>query len=561
MLNDIAFFRYQPDKELENGEYRKILEIPDDELDDVYYHYLSRLIPSIKDLSLKTLLKEKIYNKLLNEGIMFFEDSLNMDIFTQDEKEKLLLKEIKIFNDKMTENTENNNNLILSGIGTIYSILSTFDKKFTEEYINVVFACINNCENIKDKELLNYNALRKMSWMLPDVYIDVLKDFKYQLPKTFLKRLEIDQNPNYTKDNEKLFENERIGIDENISIGLEVEVDNDINNDFSFGNQATYELYRSERDATVPLGLEFKSPVFHDGNDVPKIASFFKTIQDVGFYYDEKQHNCSGQINLGLDYLDTKESILNFYQIYCNCEELLFYISNKEGQLSRQRIYRNSKFKPISELIGKRVIRDTATREELLNELFANHISSKLGLKYKQNTVCIRDLYSKRTARLEFRIPNGSADFEVWKDNIRLYGKMMETAKKIENISKKDYLSEREAEQMNSFVSLLYDVPLEEKQYHLMNLLFEDESLKDIYNKRYHATVREIERTGTNLYDYELEKEIYKEPAFSSVEFFTGDSLDSLAAYYDPETGKIENVDKDEAAFQEYSDHHASKSK
>lgn len=563
MLYLPAFTQYHPDEEKEGGEYRKILEMPDDQIDGMYYSELSNIIPSIKDASLKTALKEKVYNKLLNGGIILFpySDYLNTDLFTTEEKKNLLLTEIKTFNNQITENTTNNNFSISSGVESICSLLSSFDEEFASSYINVIFTCINNCENIEKKELLNYTILRRMSRVLPSVYKSVLADFKYQLPETFLKKIEIDQSPNYTKDNEKLFENEKIGIDKNISIGLEVEVNNEINNDFTFATQTGYELYSKDLDATVPRGLEFKPPVFHDGDEVKKIASFFKTIKDLGFHYDENQNNCGGQINLGLDYLDTKESVLNFYQIYCNCEELLFYISNKEGQLSRQGIYRNSRFCPISELIGKRVIRDTATREELLYELFAEYYTSKLGLLYKKNTVCVRDLNSEKEARLEFRIPNGSADFEVWKDNIRLYGKIMEAAKTIENISKKDYLSEREEEQMDSFASLLYDVPLEEKQYHLMNLLFEDENLKDIYNRRYHATVREIERTGTTLYDYKPEREVYSDPAFSSVEFFTGDTEDVLSAYYDPGTKRIRNVDIDADAFQEYEDIPSHKSK
>lgn len=563
MIDSFPFLRYCQEEEKEDGAYRKILEIPEDKLDDIYYCYLTDLIPSINDLSLKNLLKEKVYNKLLNVGIVFFRysDSLNMNIFNEDEKRKLILKEIKTFNRQINENEKNNNYLILSSIRGLCSLLTNFNNEFSKEYLNAIFASINSCENIKDKELLNYNLLKMIDRVLPLIHEDMLSNFPYKLPETYLKRLEIDSNPNYTKDNEKLFENERIGIDEKISIGLEVEVNNNINNDFYISSQASYESYITDNDATVPFGLEFKPPVFHDGKGIKKIASFFKTIQDIGFYYDQENHNCGGQINLGLSYLDSKESVLNFYQIYCNCEELLFYISNEEGQLSRQEIYRNSRFKPISELIGKRVIRDTVTREEVLNALFVNRSDNELGLLYKKNTACIRDLNDKDKARLEFRIPNGSASFKVWKDNIRLYGKMFEVAKKLENISKKDYLTEREEEQMQSFVSLLYDTSLEEKEYNLMNLLFEDENLKEIYNRRYEATVREIKRTETDLYEYKFKQKIYNEPAFSSVEFFTGDEEDRLKAYYDPETETVRNVNEDIEVFEEYNDKHTFKNK
>lgn len=302
MIDSFPFLRYCQEEEKEDGAYRKILEIPEDKLDDIYYCYLADLIPSINDLSLKNLLKEKVYNKLLNVGIIFFRysGSLNMNIFDEDEKRKLILKEIKTFNRQINENEKNNNYLILSGFRGLCSLLTNSNNEFSKEYLNAIFASINSCENIKDKELLNYNLLKMIDIVLPLIHEDMLNNFPYKLPETYLKRLEIDSNPNYTKDNEKLFENERIGIDEKISIGLEVEVNNNINNDFHISSQTSYESYTTDTDATVPFGLEFKPPVFYDGKEIKKIASFFKTIQDIGFYYDQESHNCSGQINLGL---------------------------------------------------------------------------------------------------------------------------------------------------------------------------------------------------------------------------------------------------------------------
>lgn len=276
MIDSFPFLRYCQEEEKEDGAYRKILEIPEDKLDDIYYCYLTDLIPSINDLSLKKLLKEKVYNKLLNVGIVFFRysDSLNMNIFNEDEKRKLILKEIKTFNRQINENEKNNNYLILSGIRGLCSLLTNFNNEFSKEYLNAVFVSINSCENIKDKELLNYNLLKMIDRVLPLIHEDMLSNFPYKLPETYLKRLEIDSNPNYTKDNEKLFENERIGIDEKISIGLEVEVNNNINNDFYISSQSSYESFITDTDATVPFGLEFKPPVFHDGEEIKK-DSFF----------------------------------------------------------------------------------------------------------------------------------------------------------------------------------------------------------------------------------------------------------------------------------------------
>jgi hypothetical protein len=58
-----------------------------------------------------------------------------------------------------------------------------------------------------------------------------------------------------------------------------------------------------------------------------------------------------------------------------------------------------------------------------------------------------------------------------------------------------------------------------------------------------------------------LKQKIYNEPAFSSVEFFTGDEEDRLKAYYDPETETVRNVNEDIEVFEEYNDKHTFKNK
>jgi hypothetical protein len=153
-------------------------------------------------------------------------------------------------------------------------------------------------------------------------------------------------------------------------------------------------------------------------------------MRAVGYYYDEEYYNAAGQINLGLDYLDTKEAILAFYEIYGNCEELLYYISSEEGQIFRQNVYTSSRIKPLSEIIGKRVVEEDLSREEVIR-LFSNDSSRESGIRgltYKKNSVCLRGT-NKYDYRFEFRIPNGGCNYETWIDNIRLYRKMMEKAK------------------------------------------------------------------------------------------------------------------------------------
>lgn len=107
----------------------------------------------------------------------------------KDEKRKLILKEIKTFNRQINENEKNNNYLILSDIRGLCSLLTNFNNEFSKEYLNAVFVSINSCENIKDKELLNYNLLKMIDRVLPLIHEDMLSNFPYKLPETYLKRL------------------------------------------------------------------------------------------------------------------------------------------------------------------------------------------------------------------------------------------------------------------------------------------------------------------------------------------------------------------------------------
>ena len=93
----------------------------------------------------------------------------------------------------------------------------------------------------------------------------------------------------------------------------------------------------------------------------------------------------------------------------------------------------------------------------------------------------------------------------------------MERAKQIANMFKKEYLTEREEEILSLKIELQdRKLSLEDKLSILMDLLFEDEDIKQIYYDRYSATLRKIRETGTdnysNLYGYH-------EPSFDEVEF------------------------------------------
>jgi hypothetical protein len=340
-----------------------------------------------------------------------------------------------------------------------------------------------------------------------------------------------------------------IGIDPRISIAPEIEANNDYGIQIELDKQNGFEEYVVTKDATVPDGNEVfpRYPFHNTKKDVAKFCALCETMEELGYYYSESMQNAAGQINLGLDYLDTKEAILNFYEIYGNCEELLFYISHEEGQLFRQDVYVNSRIKAISEIIGTRILDEELSREnviKLFNSSLGDDDNTIKGLQYKKNSVCLRGTCDK-DYRLEFRIPNGGCSYKTWIDNIRLFGKMFEISKKLADMMKKDYLSDEEEHLLKLKISLQDNsLSLEEKLAILMDLLFEDDNIKQIYYNRYISTIKKIKETDSRKY---VNSYYSTEPNFDKVEFigqyhsrlgydYSGDGV----IEYDPISGFIE---------------------
>ena len=353
----------------------------------------------------------------------------------------------------------------------------------------------------------------------------------------------------YNKSLQFMNEDIDIGIDPKISIAPEIEANNDYDIQIELKEQKGFEDFIVGRDATVPNGSEIipRQPFHNTKEDIAKFCGLCEAMKDVGYYYNEVDQNAGGQINLGLDYLDTKEAILNFYEIYGNCEELLYYICNEEGQLFRQDVYVNSRIKAISEIIGKRVLDEELSRQDVI-KLFNNSYHGKdetiKGLQYKKNSVCLRGTNDK-DYRLEFRIPNGGCNYRTWIDNIRLFGKMMEVSKQIADMMNKDYLSSEEETLLRLKINLQNNtLSFEEKLTMLMNLLFKDNNIKQIYYNRYISTVKKIKETNSKKYRNAYDS---YEPNFDEVEFesqyhsmlepdYDGNGL---VITYDPESNQI----------------------
>ena len=541
------FTIYDKDSELPGGDYWKFLDATLEELQEcgIYFFDFMRVWNNLKNEELKMKMRDKLASIIIDKGISYDGLSTCLEIFTSDE---IKMSFVNTFNNKISgylsseENIRRYNADIMSYIYTL---------RYVNNYeweLSFIINILDKIKNYNNKslliEIIEYKKNNK------EMYDKLVIDYYEYLPEEYrvMIRMRNDSSFLYNKALRFKKENLDIGIDPRISIAPEIEANGKYPFDLDLCRQMGFDgEFRVGSDATVPNGNEIVPvrPFHNNPDDVSKFCALCDAMREVGYYYDEVNGNAAGQINLGLDYLDTKEAILSFYEIYGNCEELLYYISSEEGQIFRQSIYSSSRIKPLSEIIGKRVIDEDLSRGEVIR-LFSNDNSRDSGIKglsYKKNSVCLRGT-NNSDYRFEFRIPNGGCNYKTWIDNIRLYGKMMERAKQIADLMKKEYLTPEEENLIRLKIDLQdMNLSLEDKLDLLMELLFDDEEIKQIYYRRYNATLRKIRETGTdnysNLYGYH-------EPSFDEVEFVEhyesrlDPEYDGYGVVtYDPETDEL----------------------
>lgn len=547
------FLYYVEAQEKEGGAYWEFLKMDDDQLyetiglDDVR---VSEIISEIQNPQLKQKMKERMYQYVKHTGINRFIGSGIKDLLTQEQAIDCMRAQTRYYCNLIdNEETGGSRQLKINDVESFISYLmsSKIDDNERIELIDSLITQFNKM-NYPDIEHINeqlIHACRGNSI----VFDELIQKYANIITPYYFKYLEIGKDPEYIlRKAEQFYEDKiQIGIDPRISLGLEIEANHRIGHGANIRNQKGYEYYREHDEATVSLGTEIVCPPIHDKpEELSKICALLETMAEEGFYYDEKSGNAAGQINIGLDYLNSAKAVMNFYEIFGNCEELLFHICNVKGQLIRQQIYRNSRFKPISEIIGTRVVDEDISRIDLLKLLyppFNPRENDKVipGLTYKKNTVGVRDLFSSK-ARLEIRIPNGSTDYHVWIDNMRLFGKIVEVSRKLAEIQEKDDITPEE-EHLLWLKESLSDPnsSLEDKLYDLMDLLFEDDEIKNIYVDRFYTLEEKIKETRTQKYEYpRVVKHLYDEKSFGTVDFqqqYRSLIEKGRVISFDPETG------------------------
>lgn len=228
-------------------------------------------------------------------------------------------------------------------------------------------------------------------------------------------------------------------------------------------------------------GFEITSPKL-TGNiqqTTSRIKSMCEFLCKIGNHVDE---TCGGHIHFESSYLDSAQAWINFIILYMHTERLLYIISNKEGEVPRKGIYNHAK--PFAEILSsnlssciERIRALDSTNVQKAKDILANIQGNKnYGINFLHPET------------IEFRMPNGTIDSDVWIQNINLLGGIIRVAHDLATIQLKQAsdITEPERNSLQCFENIINAGNMDETKTleNFLKLVFSQEFI-ELYMRRY----------------------------------------------------------------------------
>lgn len=284
-------------------------------------------------------------------------------------------------------------------------------------------------------------------------------------------------------------------VDNKITIGVELECCNKEIDNYT-KTKTLLNHFDVKRDTTVRSGLEITSPIMHyDMENLTLLKSLCELLKENKFYTDT---SCGGHIHIGSNYFTTKEDYLMLLYLYNNCEEILYYITDRENTKKRPSFDRYAT-KSKEAYIG--AIDEGLFKKENFNKEITSIFNEINPDRYRGLNFKNIDSLTKQT--IEFRMPNGEIDFTELLANIKLFSRLIEMSHKL------NYLEKTDPIKVKAFLigETKSDI---EKLNLLLDILFTTESEKQIYIDRYTKNAKlDIEEKKKFLID--IKKHLFKE--------------------------------------------------
>lgn len=234
-------------------------------------------------------------------------------------------------------------------------------------------------------------------------------------------------------------------------------------------------------------GFEFVSPILFCGGKNP--TDEIRNICALLNYFDFKSNKtCGGHVHIGGKDLQSVEAYKNLLELWANTERIIYLISNAEGTVPRSAI--DPYAFPISKNLLDTLKRGTInlTTENDLG-VFKENIRKFEENRYKGLNITNMDpqvMKINKLPTIEFRIPNGTVNADVWIENINFFGGLMNVSNELAKIkAKTGKISEKEQLMLKQFEELKKGNLTEEQKLNILLNLTVPEQLKSIYISRY----------------------------------------------------------------------------
>lgn len=377
-----------------------------------------------------------------------------------------------------------------------------------EKDLASIVARINNTDlkyyyldKIKDEKNKAKIIISLDNEQLTEKYLEQVKD---KASSTLLKA----SLKNIKKRNELLDINNNtysnIKVPDGITIGMEIECEGNGSMDAYIINKI-FEGYSAKIDNSLQEGVEITTPVLNNSKeDTQNIYCVCKILKDLGQTVSER---CGGHIHIGANYLKEKQSYKNLLELWSNNEKLIYLISNKKGEVSRDGTiaYATPISQKIADAINNNKFNDYKyfTKDDIIKTI-KDIQEERKGKEGRRTGINFLKINSNDINTIEFRLANGTIDANTWIENATLFGNIIATSQKLSEIQQKETKTEKDQEILNKFELLkTKDITNENRLNIFLDLCVPDE-FRQVFIDRYIENKKILKENDKIREDLEL---------------------------------------------------------
>lgn len=448
-----------------------------------YKIYMKILVKQIKDIKIRI------------EGIKLLDNEFQrlelVQTLPENEKIKFIDTFQNYYNQREVLDTIKDENVIITYLN------SELSQKIKEETRAVIICTLKN-NIVKINFLQNINDEMNKALVISTLTSDKQKmalifKFKDERAKNII--LSSLRNSKNIEEIPKIKQKyQKAGLPTDMTFGMEIESEGPAFKHF-YEMGTIINEWITKREISLEEGIEVVSKPLNDNiQNVTEIYTVNKLLKLSG---QRVSYNCGGHIHIGADYLKSKKAYINLLELYCNCEKIIYLISNAPGD-----IIDKDRFKQFCMIFSADISKAIKSGELSFinaenNNQFINQIVNIQ--KGRDKGINFKNVGNERNNTIEFRIPNGTLNPNTWIENVRLFGRLIEVSEKLTH----EPQSIEEAKDNNLKLQLKESLKKanlsdEQRLEILLEILFTEEE-KEAYRLRYEVNSKVMD----NLKGYE----------------------------------------------------------